>query len=967
MARRNSTLGRSVLDLDIDDSAFHSKLSGAARAAGKFTEQSGASLMKAGRAISGVGNAMVTNVTVPILAAGGAVAHFALDFDTTMHRIVGLAKVPKDAIAGVREEILAMGQDIGRSPQELAEAFYFVASAGFEAEEAMEVLRISATASAAGMGQVQDIAKTLGGVINAYGHENLSAAKAGDILTAAIQDGAAKASDFAGVIGFVVPVAASLGVSFDQVTAALAAMTQVGISADTAATNLGQVLAALQKPTNQAEDAMKGLGLSSAGLREQLREKGLLSTLRTLEERFAGNETAAAAVFGNIRALRGVTALLSLDTEQLNGIFADTAGALDTLSGAYEDTEGAQRDIDRSLAKLQASAIELGTDVLPLVVEVLGEVADAVSGLAGWWKTLDKGTKDLIVRSLAFLAVMGPVLVVVGKLVSGLGALLKVVGLLVGINGIPAVATAAARAKLVMLGWVGVIAAVGLALNSVTDDVSYFFDELFNGKKATKTLKDLMKIVGDPKMAIALRGWGVSVEQFTELVEKADGDVGDAFNAIKDNAGDLGKALTKLWAESEAAAEGSFRGWGSRSREVGQAAIEAGRAAKEIPENVSAELIDGAFVVGEAAEVMVDPVAEAVEKAKQSVADAANDLIHTLAATLSSNPQELIDAANEMWDDILRPFPDIKHRLTLEGILANKNLIKGLTSTDSGDRARTAEYFKGILAEYELLAPGALAAGELINPALKAGIDKNLDALTTYLETTTGEITNQFDLADELDRMGYDGLASYVRGVERARIDKLMGEISAIQKAAREGLGVGFTAEAYNAGYNVGTSYGDGLAAAQGYVNDKARQIKAGVQRFLEFAGSPAYTHSREIGEGVGESWGDGIARAITAAQRAIESRVGMVGDALAIAPRIAAPAMAGVSGVGLAGVAPVGAALGGGSSLTITGGIHLSGIGSDVSADAARRFAQSIHDELANTLQEQGARFPNRPRVNMG
>jgi len=55
---------------------------------------------------------------------------------------------------------------------------------------------------------------------------------------------------------------------------------------------------------------------------------------RTLEERFGNNETAAAAVFGNIRALRGVTALLSLDTDQLNGIFADTAGALGTLRGA---------------------------------------------------------------------------------------------------------------------------------------------------------------------------------------------------------------------------------------------------------------------------------------------------------------------------------------------------------------------------------------------------------------------------------------------------------------------------------------------------------------------------------------------------------------------------------------------------------------------------------------------------------
>ena len=133
----------------------------------------GRSLTSFGKSTQKLGRSMTTNLTLPILAAGGATAKFALDFDTTLRRVVGLTDVTAAQIGGIRDQILALGADIGKTPQDLAQAFYFVASAGFEADEAFKVLEISAKASAAGMGETQDIAKILGAAINAYGKENL--------------------------------------------------------------------------------------------------------------------------------------------------------------------------------------------------------------------------------------------------------------------------------------------------------------------------------------------------------------------------------------------------------------------------------------------------------------------------------------------------------------------------------------------------------------------------------------------------------------------------------------------------------------------------------------------------------------------------------------------------------------------------------------------------------------------------
>lgn len=843
----------------------------------------GKSLSNIGKGLQSTGRGLTTNLTLPILAAGGAVTHFALDFDTTMRKIVGLAKVPAGEIAGVRDEILKMGEEIGRSPQDLAEAFYFVASAGFEANEAMEVLRISATASAAGMGEVQDVAKTLGGVINAYGKENLSAAHAGDILTAAIQDGAAEASDFAGVIGFVVPVAASLGVSFDQVAAALSAMTQVGISADTAATNLGQVMAALQKPTVEAEKAMEGLGLSSAGLRTELKEKGLLATLRTLEERFAGNEQAASLVFGNIRALRGVTALLGLDTAQLNGIFADTAGALDTLSGAYEDTDGPQRRLDKAMASLQATAIELGADVLPMVVDVLDQVADTLRGVGRWWRSLDEGTRKNIVQWLAWTATIGPVLLVMGKLVSGLGAIFKAVGFLLGAKGLPAIIGKMGGLRAAMLGTVGPVGAIAAAfvgLKVASGFLDDFFDSVTQGGKAHKELKSLEALVGDRGLAGRLRELGISAKDMARLIEAAGGDVGYAISALNDSAGDLGKAFTQLWADSDAAAEGLFEGWGPRGP-AAEAALEAARNAKAIPENVAAELVDGEFVIRDAAEDALSPIDEAMEKARQAAADEVRGLISDLQNILAGGPEEITDEVQAIVDAVVDPFTRSERALILAGELGKAGFREGFTSDDPKLEADTFATAMDLLAQFDLLKPGMFDIGAEVPVQYQEGVRSSMGAALTYFQSLHPDLTNPFDVAEELDRLGYHALASYARGVASAAILHVNPAAEQMQRDLHYRLDKSY----YGDGYRVALSYAAGLEGGGWRVNQAGEYLQSTVGGHLEFQGSPPYTHSREIGTKVGLTWGQGIIASLRDLIPSLASTVGSVASTLSAQP----------------------------------------------------------------------------------
>ena len=96
-------------------------------------------------------------------------------------------------------------------------------------------------------------------------------------MVAAVREGKLEADELAGSMGRVLPVASSMGVSFNEVGAAFASMSRTGTNANEAATQLRSIMVSLLKPTKQAEDALAGMGLSSEQLRTQMREEGLLS------------------------------------------------------------------------------------------------------------------------------------------------------------------------------------------------------------------------------------------------------------------------------------------------------------------------------------------------------------------------------------------------------------------------------------------------------------------------------------------------------------------------------------------------------------------------------------------------------------------------------------------------------------------------------------------------------------------
>jgi TP901 family phage tail tape measure protein len=382
----------------------------------------GGQFQTAGRSISRVGSTMTRSVTLPIVGAGVAAVRTASDFETSFAQIEGLVGVTGDELEALRDAAINLGPTFGKSAGEAAEAMFFITSAGLRGEEAVEALESALKASASGLGDVATIADLTTSVMNAYGSDTMDAAKATDILTAAVREGKLAPDELAGSIGSVLPLASAMGVDFNEVGAAFAAMSRTGTDASQASTQLRGIMTALLKPTAEAEAALEDMGLSSAGLREQIRDEGLLSVLETLASEFDDNDEAAAQVFGNVRALSGVLDLMGGNADATREIFAnmaDTTGILDDAFAVTSETSAFQ--MQQAMAELKGIFLELGEILLPFIKDFV----EGFRGMIETFQNLSPEQKEQAVRFAAIAAAVGPVLIIVGKLLTAFGTLIK--------------------------------------------------------------------------------------------------------------------------------------------------------------------------------------------------------------------------------------------------------------------------------------------------------------------------------------------------------------------------------------------------------------------------------------------------------------------------------------------------------------------------------------------------------------
>ena len=405
------------------------KINGDASGLNGAIKSASSKLKSFGGKLKGLGSSLQA-VALPMALLGGASVKMGLDFDKSMTKIKALVGVASDEVDKMGESARKMALETGISSNEAANALFFITSAGLGTAESLETLKFATKAAAAGLGDTATIADLTTSAMNAYADGSLNAESATDVLTAAVREGKLESSELAGAMGGVIPIASNMGVSFDQVGAAMAAMSRTGTNAAVGATQLTAILSSLKKPAAEAEQALLAMGLSTDGVQKSLAEEGLMNTLEMLKGKTEEFGVDITSIFPNIRALKGVLDLTGAGMEDAKGIFDSLSKSAGSTAEAFKITEkSASFQFQKAVNGAKETLASLGQQLLVAVVPLLQKAASFVQNLYQRFNELSPITKKLVIALGGVVIALPTIISLAGTLTGILGALLSPIGL----------------------------------------------------------------------------------------------------------------------------------------------------------------------------------------------------------------------------------------------------------------------------------------------------------------------------------------------------------------------------------------------------------------------------------------------------------------------------------------------------------------------------------------------------------
>lgn len=384
-----ATLGRVLIQFVARTDEFDRNLARTSRGISQFA----LNLAKMGTAMVAAG-ATARVFFDPITRGFISATKEAAKFQTKMNEITTLME--SEGVSASQEfgdSLRKVGADLGFTLEDLGNALresvssglLEAANSGEAAAVALELLEKAGTLSRVSTEDLATSVDFLRKVLNGYGIELKTGAQAQEVLNGLISAGF-ETVDFAtfefgemnAAIGKVIPTAARLGVSIEEVFGALAAMSRAGLNARESVVSLNRLLLAFTKPsgkaTKVAEMLNKQLGLTGDEAIELsgafLQRNGLIGAIEKLDHATRGNIDAVTQLLTRERALRGFAALVTNDMRNLKSAVAAVSHELSSPSGLTAELQlmmDTTAQMERTQAIWQQTMQGIGGSTLPEV------------------------------------------------------------------------------------------------------------------------------------------------------------------------------------------------------------------------------------------------------------------------------------------------------------------------------------------------------------------------------------------------------------------------------------------------------------------------------------------------------------------------------------------------------------------------------------------------------------------------
>lgn len=426
-------VGSAIGYLDLDISGFLSGLETAlsqTEASKNKIEALGTRVSGVGDKLESVGSSLTKRVTVPIVGLGTAAVNTTANFESAMSKVSAISGATGTDLEDLSDKAKEMGANTKFSASEAAEAFQYMAMAGWKTEDMLSgiegVLNLAA-ASGEDLATTSDIVTD---ALTAFGLTAADTAKFSNVLAAASSNANTNVSMMGETFKYAAPIAGALGYSIEDTAEAIGLMANSGIKGSQAGTTLRTIMTKLSGEIEICGEQLGEFTVQTTNSDGSMRDfNDILADCRTAFSQLSESEQASAAssLVGQ-EAMSGFLALMNAAPQDIEKLRGAIDSANDGMGAAAEMAEIMQDNLTGQLTILKSTLEGLAISFGELMLPVIKNVVSGLQDLLTWINNLDEGQKKTIITIATIVAVVGPVLLVLGKLVSGVGSVITVIG-----------------------------------------------------------------------------------------------------------------------------------------------------------------------------------------------------------------------------------------------------------------------------------------------------------------------------------------------------------------------------------------------------------------------------------------------------------------------------------------------------------------------------------------------------------
>ena len=457
----------------------------------------GASFQSIGDNLTKTGANLSLKVTTPLAALGGVALKTSMSFDDAMRKVQATSGATQEDFNALRNSALKFGSTTAHSASQVANAFNFLALAGWNAQQSQKAMPgLLSLSSAAGL-DLAITADILTDTMSAFRMEASQANEVADDFAKIQSITNTNVAQLGEAMKYAAPAAAGFGKDLKETAGFLGILADNGIKGSMAGTTFTAVMRDLTKVNAKGKLAMDALGVSVFDKTGKMRP--LVDIIVDLQKKTKNMTTeqrnlALSNIFGE-QSLKGMNIALGTSEARLREVTKTMSNTTGTAENMAETMEGGLGGSFRALmSAIEGAQIKLGDALEPTiknkVIPTIERLVGFLVNLINRFQNLSPQVQNFILIVLGIVMALGPVLVilgtfigVIGKAIAILGTLSLVVGKIISIftflAGIFKVVGAAILFFTTPVGLIiaigGVLIGIGIAIARNWDKVAGIF------------------------------------------------------------------------------------------------------------------------------------------------------------------------------------------------------------------------------------------------------------------------------------------------------------------------------------------------------------------------------------------------------------------------------------------------------------------------------------------------------------